>query len=100
MVSDIVLTESLPDSIKNSIAAYIGCVAGAVMKEEYIGHVMAAGFEDVEIIGESRYFVKPGDAGPSIDKGAEVFGASEDEIRALSTSVLSIRLSAIKPVAQ
>src|SRR4030042_860686 len=34
MVSDIVLMNELPDSIKNSVAAYIGCVAGAPMTNE------------------------------------------------------------------
>jgi len=36
MVSDIVLKKPLPDAIKNSIAAYIGCVAGASLREDYL----------------------------------------------------------------
>src|SRR4030043_1269161 len=32
MISDIVLTKELPDAIKNSIEAYIGCLSGAIMR--------------------------------------------------------------------
>ena len=32
MVSDIVLTKELPEAIKNSITAYVGCVSGAMLK--------------------------------------------------------------------
>ena len=43
MVSDIVLLKELPDFIKNSIEAYIGCLSGAIMRDEYIGAIEAAG---------------------------------------------------------
>ncbi len=33
MVSDIVLLKNLPEFVKNSIDAYVGCVAGAVSKD-------------------------------------------------------------------
>jgi SAM-dependent methyltransferase len=36
MVSDIVLLKDLPEEIKNSVAAYVGCIAGATTKEEYL----------------------------------------------------------------
>ncbi|MHA2400673.1 MAG: arsenite methyltransferase [Promethearchaeota archaeon] len=49
MVSDIVLSKELPDEIKNSINAYVGCVSGAILKEEYLKKIEDAGFKDVEI---------------------------------------------------
>ncbi len=36
MVSDIVLTKELPAALKNSIEAYVGCVAGASKKDDYL----------------------------------------------------------------
>ena len=36
-VSDIVLTAPLPEAIADSIAAYVGCVAGASLLDDYIG---------------------------------------------------------------
>ncbi len=53
MVSDIVFLRELPGSIRDSIEAYIGCVAGAMKKEEYLRAIEGAGFEDVKAIGES-----------------------------------------------
>jgi arsenite methyltransferase len=35
-VSDIVLLNKLPDSIKSSIEAYVGCVSGAAMRDTYL----------------------------------------------------------------
>ena len=52
MVSDIVLLKELPQYTKNSIEAYVGCVAGATMKEEYLATVAAAGFQGIEIVSE------------------------------------------------
>ena len=53
MVSDIVLLKELPESVRNSAAAYAGCVGGASMKEEYLATVAAAGFKDVEVVSET-----------------------------------------------
>ena len=49
MVSDIVLTKELPENIKNSMEAYVGCVSGAILKDDYIKKIENAGFEEVEI---------------------------------------------------
>ena len=50
MVSDIVLLKELPAALHESVAAYTGCVAGALMKEDYLQKILAAGFGDVRII--------------------------------------------------
>lgn len=52
-VSDIVLLEELPEAIKNNPELLSGCVAGALLKEDYIQKVKNAGFE-VEILGEDK----------------------------------------------
>lgn len=55
MVSDIVLLKELPDVITNSIEAYIGCISGAIMKDEYIKTIQDAGFQDVRILDETYF---------------------------------------------
>ena len=57
MVSDMVLLKELPESIKNSVEAYVGCVAGASRKEEYLATVAEAGFREVEVVSESSFGV-------------------------------------------
>jgi SAM-dependent methyltransferase len=48
-VSDIVTEGPLPESIKQSLSAWAGCVAGAVEAEEYIGMMKAVGFTNISI---------------------------------------------------
>jgi len=55
MVSDLVLAKELPEFIKQSVEAYIGCLAGAIKKDEYLKSITAAGFQEVKVIGQSNY---------------------------------------------
>ncbi len=55
LVSDLVLEAPLPKEIKESIEAYVGCIAGASLREEYLRLIREAGFESVEIVHEGRY---------------------------------------------
>ncbi|MCZ7373237.1 MAG: arsenite methyltransferase [Candidatus Methanoperedens sp.] len=55
MVSDLVLLKELPDAVNDSVEAYIGCLAGAMMKDDYIEAIKDAGFRDIKIVDETRY---------------------------------------------
>ena len=50
-VSDIVLLQELPEAVKNNPELLSGCVAGALLKENYIAKMKAAGFA-VEVLSE------------------------------------------------
>jgi len=65
MISDIVLSKELPDDIKKSIAAYTGCISGAVLKEHYIEMIKEAGFKDVKVMSEFNISI-PTISGPLI----------------------------------
>ena len=49
-VSDIALKAELPEQIASSLAAYVGCIAGALHIEEYQAELRNAGFEHVEVV--------------------------------------------------
>jgi len=49
-VSDIALKGALPEAIAKSMAAYVGCIGGAVGMDDYRAGLLAAGFEHVEIV--------------------------------------------------
>ncbi len=55
MVSDLVLVKDLPQEIKGSVEAYVGCLAGAIKKDEYLGFIRQAGFQDIKVISEAGY---------------------------------------------
>jgi len=49
-VSYIALKGELPEAIAQSMAAYVGCIAGAISVDDYRAGLLAAGFEHVEIV--------------------------------------------------
>ncbi|MBC7259690.1 MAG: arsenite methyltransferase [Chloroflexi bacterium] len=57
LVSDIVLLRELPEFVRESVAAYVSCVAGASLKDAYLDAIRAAGFADVRVVGEAAYAV-------------------------------------------
>ena len=48
-VSDIVTTQPLPDTVKQNMLAWAGCMAGALVDEEYKIKLTKAGFENVDL---------------------------------------------------
>lgn len=55
-ISDIVLLKPLPSAILEDIEAYIGCIAGAVMLNDYLAMALAAGL-DIERAERKAYDV-------------------------------------------
>jgi hypothetical protein len=45
----VVLEGELPDSIKNDMVMYAGCVSGAIQKQDYLKIISDCGFENVQI---------------------------------------------------
>ena len=82
LVSDLVLVRPLPEDVRGSVEAYVGCIAGASLVEEYLEHARRAGFERVEIVQERRYTVGAGLPGVS--------GEALDAVR-------SVQVRAVKP---
>ncbi len=49
-VSDIALKHDLPEALSKSMAAYVGCIAGAIKISDYKDGLLAAGFEHIKIV--------------------------------------------------
>jgi arsenite methyltransferase len=95
MVSDIVILKELPEAIKNSIAGYIGCLSGAIMKDEYIEAVKEAGFQEVRVVDETFYPVDSMADGPTaIIKDSQI---PPEKLAQYANSVLSVKVHAVKP---
>lgn len=72
MISDIVLLRKLPDFVKESAAAYVQCVAGASLKDEYLDLIRQAGLVDTEVLKELSYgadIIVDGAFHPSVFEG-------------------------------
>ena len=96
MVSDIVLLQPLPEIIKESVAAYIGCVAGADRKEDYLSAIKKAGFQDVRIIDETLFPIQDIISHPAAKDVIADVDQRRQIAEALSTGVASIKVSAVK----
>lgn len=49
-ISDILVKKELPDRLKNSMALYVGCIAGASQVQDYEKYLRKAGFNDIMIV--------------------------------------------------
>ena len=97
MVSDLVLLKELPEVLKNSVESYIGCLSGAIMKEEYLKVIRGAGFKDVGIIDETKYPLEVMVNDPTAKAIIENFKIPKDELKSVAESVVSIKVKGIKP---
>lgn len=114
-VSDIALTGDLPEEIAQSMAAYVGCIAGAIRVEDYREGLLAAGFEHVEIVdsgADLNAYAKvenqsgccsPAMAGGSCCSSAPDAATLHGELSALlkefdvNAAAASVKVFAIKP---
>lgn len=49
-ISDIALKSELPPEVASSMAAYVGCIGGAILMDDYREGLLAAGLEHVQIV--------------------------------------------------
>ena len=98
MVSDIVLTGELPDFIRDSKAAYAGCVSGAIMADEYLTLIEKAGFEKVETLESTPFKLDFFIEDPAIRAFIEEMKVSPEWLREYEGAVLSMNVRAVKPV--
>jgi SAM-dependent methyltransferase len=97
MISDTVLLKPLPDFILRSVAAYVGCISGAMGRLEYIDTVKAAGFQAVQILKENPLSLDCMLNDPSARAIIADFHLSSEKLKELEGSLASIQLTGIKP---
>jgi arsenite methyltransferase len=97
MISDLVLAKELPSAVRESVEAYVGCVAGAIKKEEYLETIRAAGFREIQTVNEVPYPVEVIANDPTAKEIINKSGLQQNEIQDLTGSVLSVGVCGIKP---
>ncbi|MDD4652005.1 MAG: arsenite methyltransferase [Methanothrix sp.] len=97
MVSDIVLLKALPEFVRQSIKAYVGCIAGALPKDRYLDAIKSAGFKDVRVVQESIF---PLDCMTNDPTGKAILtsldGAPEER-KNVEDCISSVKVSGLKP---
>jgi arsenite methyltransferase len=97
MVSDIVLLKELPDFIKDSIEAYIGCLSGAILKDEYIEAIREAGFQEVRIAEETSFPIECMANDPTAKAVIKNLTIPPEKVKEVADSVISIKIYGVKP---
>jgi arsenite methyltransferase len=95
--TDVVLLKDLPEFVKTSTGAYIGCLPGAIFKEEYIELMRSAGFKELTVVSDYTFPIEilVSDCGGQVT--ADISELSSWQLQQIKSSICSIRVSAIKP---
>lgn len=96
MVSDIVLEKELPEVVRQSVSAYIGCVSGAMLEADYLGAIEKAGFKDVRVVDEVGIETESIANDPVAASIAESSGLNNSQMTDLASSIKSVKVSARK----
>jgi arsenite methyltransferase len=97
MVSDLALSRPLPASVRRSVAAYSGCIAGAVLKDDYLQAIRDAGFDGVEVLAETVYPI--GSSHPDASEVALLDDPAipHGDVLAAAEAVVSVKVKATRP---
>ena len=91
-VSDIVATGRLPEGVRDAAELYVGCVAGALPEQEYVGLIKAAGFNGVRNAKEQSIALPDEALSPHMS-GEEIAA-----FRASGVELKSVTVLATKPL--
>jgi len=97
MVSDLTLKKPLPEKIRTSVEAYVACIAGAMVKDDYLGAIRTAGFKDVAVVQEKAFpaeLVLEDSLASDVVKKLKI---PQRELEEHIGSVLSLNVTATKP---
>lgn len=97
MISDIVLLKELPDFILNSVAAYSGCISGAMLKEAYLEMIKEAGFQNVKIVDENIFSLEYLANDPAIQAIIGELNLTGEVITDIASSIVSVKVNGVKP---
>jgi len=95
-LSDVVLLRPLPPALAGSAAAYLGCVAGASLKSDYLEMLSAAGFADVQVVGENSFYLGEMAVDPVVQAIIEEAKLTPGQVKEIGKSIVSIKLVATK----
>ena len=97
LVSDIVLERELPQAVRGSTAAYLGCISGAALREDYLRMISEAGFREVELVQEGRFPLDCMVNDPSAQPLIATLGLQREELEEALAAVVSASVLAKKP---
>lgn len=95
-ISDIVLDKKLPESVQKSAAAYSGCIAGAMLKEDYLEALHTAGFSEIIIEKEQKFPLDFIISDPAVSNIVKELAITRDDLKSAQEAVLSVTVTGVK----
>ncbi len=95
-VSDVVVDGELPNAVRRDMEAYVGCVAGALERGDYLRRLKAAGFVEAGITPTRRYVFADLEAATCCSP--EVAALPAEEKAALDGRIMGAFIRAVKPL--
>jgi len=95
-ISDLVLRAPLPRGLLKSVEAYVGCVAGAMLRDDYLAAIEAAGFRTVEVVAEASFGGTVDLQTPEILAALAKDGLTTENAERILESVVSVKVVARK----
>jgi ubiquinone/menaquinone biosynthesis C-methylase UbiE len=92
-ISDLALRKELPEKIRSSIEAYVGCIGGAILLEDYKTAVRAAGFKDIKVTINNAVSSEEASTAAQVENQLKL---SPGEYDVLSNTVVSVYIEARK----
>jgi len=96
MVSDIVLERPLPQEIRESVEAYVGCIGGASLRSTYLKTIEEAGFREIRVEREARFGETLSPDDPQVRDAMSRFGITLEQVKDFMQGVTSLHLFAVK----
>jgi ubiquinone/menaquinone biosynthesis C-methylase UbiE len=97
MVSDLVLLKELPQVILDSVQAYVGCLSGALLKDDYLKAVNDAGFKDTKVLEETHFPIENMASDPTAQNVMKDMSITPEVLDDIAKAVVSVKVYAVKP---
>ena len=95
-VSDVIVREGLPDAVKENMALWTGCVAGALEEQEFLDLLAEVGFENASI-EPTRIYSRDDAAALLEGTGLDIALADQVQGRIMSGFVRATKPGAVAP---
>jgi arsenite methyltransferase len=96
VISDIVLDAPLPEAVGEDLMAYVGCVAGAELRDDYFAALRDAGLSEIEVLSDVDALQLLGGEIPA--EAAALLERTGTRVEDLRGRVRSVTYRAVKPV--
>jgi glucosamine--fructose-6-phosphate aminotransferase (isomerizing) len=87
----------VPVEVRDSVEAYVACLSGAVLRDDYLAMMRDAGFTDVHVTAEQTFTADDLGGEEIVEEFQRHTGLGRDELLEAASRFQSVRVAARKP---